>query len=297
MLLRASADLCSGVEDWAKTARFSKRLLDLVRGKSRKRKLNSCVSEIDGSRTDQCGRRVAQLEKKIDGLYNLLNQSRDTGHQAPTPMSSTAETASTKDTAPDNVTLPQGDHVSLNAMMPVEEETEKLFQYFQERMAIHFPFVYIPLDKTAGEVRTETPFLFKEIITTAAWSNLHEQRESQKHLVAELVQRLLLKGEKTMDILQGLLILISFFQPYMFTIPMMTSLLHLGFALVIDLGLNRAPQTREIRGVDNFTRRMAHGEAANRTSDSPDQMRAFLGSFYLHSVFVPPFILPNKPPR
>ena len=76
-------------------------------------------------------------------------------------------------------------------------------------MAPQFSFVAIPPEATSDSLRTERPMLWKAILTAAYCLKPSRQEAMGLELVEEFSTRLLLKGEKSLDLLQSLLIYLA----------------------------------------------------------------------------------------
>lgn len=76
-------------------------------------------------------------------------------------------------------------------------------------MAPQFPFVVIPPEATSECLRKERPMLWKAILTTASCLHPSRQEAMGQELVEEFSTRLLLKAEKSLDLLQALLIYLA----------------------------------------------------------------------------------------
>lgn len=100
----------------------------------------------------------------------------------------------------------------------------------------------------------------------------------------KIANKMLFHGEKSLDLLKSLLLLLSWFQYYSCSSSQMTNLLHMAKALVLDLGLSGPPDRKEKSWIQLVATRVAHGERVNSTTRTNDERRALLGSFYLHSV-------------
>lgn len=62
---------------------------------------------------------------------------------------------------------------------------------------------------TAEELKKQKPFLFDAIMLVAAKQRVASQREAGDKLLAYLSEHLLLRGEKSLDLLQGLLVYLA----------------------------------------------------------------------------------------
>jgi hypothetical protein len=137
-------------------------------------------------------------------------------------------------------------------------------------MVDFFPFVILPKDCSCQELTLHRPILMFAVLTVASYESTSLQqtlsREFRKVAMAKI-----LNGEKSLDLLQGILVFIAWHHHYMdaqaVSIPM---LLQLCVGVASDLGLDRISTT---------VRSPLHRE------DSRDReaKRAYLGCYYLAS--------------
>ena len=95
---------------------------------------------------------------------------------------------------------------------PDEHEVEILLLEFKTNLAEQFPFVVLDLDSTSQKLRHERPLLWKAIIVASSHRNSDRQMALGAILVEDLTMRLLLKAEKSLDLLQALLVLIAWYE-------------------------------------------------------------------------------------
>ena len=149
-------------------------------------------------------------------------------------------------------------------------------------MAPHFPFVVIPDNVDAATLAKTRPFLLKAAVLAAVNKDVDASLRLEDELVKHLSERMILRGERSLDLLQGLLVYIAWYQFHFLIARQLTTLQQLAIAMMAELGINRAP-TR----LDDFERGVKSGwegqpEPTNRTLD---ERRAYAGCFYLSSVF------------
>jgi hypothetical protein len=175
----------------------------------------------------------------LDDLVNLLsgpkgqgvierNQNSTPGavsHTSPTPIHQPQRASSSFEANPGRrprLRSPQHDtgsssisashHPSQRAgshfHLPNQEGAFLLLE-FRTSMAHQFPFVVIPPEATSESLRTERPMLWKAVLTAASCLNPSRQEAMGRELVEELSTRLLLKAEKSLDLLQALIIHIA----------------------------------------------------------------------------------------
>jgi hypothetical protein len=150
-------------------------------------------------------------------------------------------------------------------------------------MTVYFPFVVVPGTVDAKTLLKERPFLYRTIMAAA-----ERNADVQKDQVTEIMQYLTLhtaqRGEKSLDLLLGLLVNIAWNQFHIHVMPRLTYLLHQALALLFDLGLNkgafRNPRALGIEGRLYATRCTNNYQTTDRTFE---ERRAALGCFYLVS--------------
>ena len=73
----------------------------------------------------------------------------------------------------------------------------------------YFPFVVIPPQASAADFRKEKPLLFRTCVAAACHKDPSLQRQIAEELLRTIGDRMLLKGEKSLDLLQCILVLIA----------------------------------------------------------------------------------------
>jgi hypothetical protein len=184
---------------------------------------------------------VAQLEKKLDDLVALLTAPKGQGEhieqphlaESVSPLRSTSPTSAhqtrqvssfperipgrqmgldspqriigafSSTSSPQRLHPPEisGSRFSL----PNQEDAFFLLE-FRTSLAPQFPFVVIPPEATSESLRRERPMLWKAILTAASCYDPSRREAMGWELIEEFSTRLLLKAEKSLDLLQALLI-------------------------------------------------------------------------------------------
>ena len=85
----------------------------------------------------------------------------------------------------------------------------KLFEDFKTNMQQYFPFVAI--DPVAGpqKYRSEHPFLFRACLAAASHTDPALQLPLGEDLLRYVGECMLVRGEKSLDLLQGLLVFVA----------------------------------------------------------------------------------------
>ena len=168
-------------------------------------------------------RRVAQLESKLDSIVTLLasNQSNQNAYLSPESSHSDACEPSQCQSSVGNVlalaknssteTSVPGASGSADFVLGVKlQDAERLLRLFREDLAVHFPFVNVP-DGSVENLHRLRPVLVMAIIVAASFRSLSQQRQLAEKLSEYLSLHVLLRGEKSLDLLQGLLVLASWY--------------------------------------------------------------------------------------
>ncbi len=183
-------------------------------------------------------RRARQLEEKLDCIVTLLKSSQPQPHvpggpqqRGPSPSRALPRAPPVDSTASDvasglfppyppppthqagDALLPSSDQPS-QASSPLgldlsSEEAEKLLHVYQTQMSGHFPFVVIPAGTGTQDLRDDKPFLFAAVMLAASRQKFTGPTVAGSRLMEHLGVRMLIHGEKSMDLLQGLLVYIA----------------------------------------------------------------------------------------
>ncbi|KAH9861823.1 hypothetical protein J1614_011576 [Plenodomus biglobosus] len=154
------------------------------------------------------------------------------------------------------------------------------------QMSVSFPFVVIPAGVSAFDIHASRPMLFLAIMTVASWKDHARQRALDNIYRRELATRTMVHPRRTLGLVQGVLIYLSW---YHFVFSHKTQqiffLHHLVIGLALDIGLHQDYQPLNI---------------ANRPPPPPppiqeqrERHRAFLGCYYLASMVAAGLQKPN----
>lgn len=83
-------------------------------------------------------------------------------------------------------------------------EANRLLSVYREQFAPRFPFIDIPDGLPAEDLRNQKPWLYRTIMMVAAQDNRSRQQELGEHIFSEMACAMLLRGEKSLDMLQSL---------------------------------------------------------------------------------------------
>jgi hypothetical protein len=167
------------------------------------------------------------------------------------------------------------------------EYADILLEKFRRIKTPRFPFVLLPGGKDANALRKEAPFLFLAVMTACHEHKSRLQHTLEREVKKWISERLIMRSEKSLDLLQGLLVHLAWHH-YHFCPGQQqtTSLFQLLLSLVVDLGLNTGPQGPDQITDSDFYKSttLKHCHSDFKGAGSTAEHRALLGCYYLSSV-------------
>ncbi|OAA77741.1 Zn(2)-C6 fungal-type DNA-binding domain protein [Akanthomyces lecanii RCEF 1005] len=212
--------------------------------------------------------RVAELEKRLNELSSQVGQ----GHaRLPTPddaatnserATSSAKTVKSGDLQSDLVEIVNLQHwfpntasspggggkeksaspagweaeafQHMDSIWPLPEDATGLLADYHELWAVTFPFIIVPPDMTSEDLRDKRPFLWKAIMLTATFFDAARQTRLGSELLSDIARAAVVEGVKTLDLLQGMQLLIAWYQ-YAVKGHQLTNLLFLARSMCVNL--------------------------------------------------------------
>ncbi|KAL5317410.1 hypothetical protein ACEPPN_014505 [Leptodophora sp. 'Broadleaf-Isolate-01'] len=165
---------------------------------------------------------------------------------------------------------------------PPMQDANALLSLFKEQFLPRFPFIIIPDTMSADLLRSERPWLYKSVMMVAYQDDRYRQIEISKQFLMDISAAMLLRGEKSLDMLQGMIVYNVWSYYYSPVIPswQSTGIHQLSLALLFDLGLTRPMRDNDGPLSDVATAR-SQKEENERTLDD---RRALLCCYFLTSV-------------
>lgn len=163
---------------------------------------------------------------------------------------------------------------------------ESLFEQYRTSMSGHFPFAPIPSGISTYNMTRDRPFLYTCCVMSAAHRDPPLQARIAKDILKYISEHMILRGEKSLDLLQGLLVVTAWYHVYTHSNPQLMNLLHLAKALLVDLGLNRPPGFGifQIKMSSDATE-MIHGSKHEARVHSLEERRACLGVYHVYNRY------------
>lgn len=163
--------------------------------------------------------------------------------------------------------------------IPVESD-ETLVSIYRNQLSPSLPFVVIPSGITSAQLQATHPFLMKVIRMVASVRHLRLIRGQSRAIMEHISTAILIKSESSLDLLQGILVILGFYHYHCMAHAQFNNLIRLAVSLVEDLGLNSCPKSRQSK----YQLPLARGEEPiYRTNE---EKRALLGIWYISSRLV-----------
>ncbi|KAL0942158.1 tRNA processing endoribonuclease [Colletotrichum truncatum] len=151
----------------------------------------------------------------------------------------------------------------------------------------NFPFVIIDGETTPQNLLRDKPLLFRAVMLVAAPLPYSRTTEMKSEVMAYLGHRMLLEEEETLDILQGILIIVMWADIKYFHDKQITRLVYLALGYAHSLGITKLPlSVLQLHGSveqpdDCFASKIA---ASMKEHHTLEEQRAFLGLFCVVTV-------------
>lgn len=157
---------------------------------------------------------------------------------------------------------------------PPPDSDDVLLELFRAQMQPVFPFVIVPPAVSAFELYSSRPFLMSAIRMVTSFRSLRSMSAQMCRLISHIADHVLLRSARSLELLQGILVMVAWHQYHCLMHAQMNNLLSLAMSMVSDLGLNYPPGVRE------HARLMVArpDEPAGRTNE---ERRALLGLWFL----------------
>ncbi|KAK6450841.1 hypothetical protein FP744_10007091 [Trichoderma asperellum] len=252
--------------------------------------------------------RTAQIEERLNGLVSLLKASGELSGTHPDPPSrdDTNEDHRTEGSSDDpspfsspssaipSITNQANTWIidpSYNSFTPKScichpdtldappppEPDEVLLDFYRKNLQPVHPFVIVPPNITAAVLAVRRPFLMAAIRMVSSFRSIRSMRAQMYHLMKHLADYMLVRSEKSLDLLLGIIVMLGYQQYHCCLHGQLNNLITLASSLIGDMGLNRPP------GLNERTRLMVV-RPPEVNGRSNEERRAFAGAWYWASV-------------
>ncbi|KAI1437618.1 hypothetical protein GGR50DRAFT_692135 [Xylaria sp. CBS 124048] len=119
-------------------------------------------------------------------------------------------------------------------------QSSELFERYCVHMAPHLPAVIFPVGTTCEHIRRAKPTLFLAIMSVASSETPFTQRLLVKELMEIFAQKIIVRGEKSLELVQSILVsVIWYFPPEQFEELQFYQMVHVAAIMAIDIGLGQ----------------------------------------------------------
>ncbi|KAI6781088.1 Transcriptional regulator-like protein [Emericellopsis cladophorae] len=150
------------------------------------------------------------------------------------------------------------------SLWPPEPEAECLLAKYRRSAEPLFPFVKVPSNLRAAELKTKHHFLWKAIMMVGTFMDGVRHGRVGEELLAEIGRRTMVEGERSLDLLRGMQLLVAWFHHALGS-SRLTNLLFLLRSVALGLELS--------------------GKAVGADGERDlDALRAYAGVYYLNTL-------------
>ena len=228
------------------------------------------MQDIPRRRKRKTTERVADLEQKINALTALL-AAKESGAASTTDSDSLPPQL-----RPDLDPLPISEESlmaeALSRGLLDWETARTAFDRYKNDMSHYLPFVVFPGTMEASTLKEQQPLLFFAIVTVGL-SRMKSKADSElcDMLVKDLAFRIMYKGERSLELVQTLLVHITYYSRALQMRDLnFNQMTHIASTMATDIGLGRRPHK-----ANSLQRNDPH------QLESLAARRAWLGCYYM----------------
>ncbi|TDZ12967.1 Transcriptional regulator WAR1 [Colletotrichum spinosum] len=161
------------------------------------------------------------------------------------------------------------------------DKASDLFDRYCTHMAPHMPAVVFPPGTTGTELRKSKPLLFLAIMSASSSESPNVQRRLVKELMQIFAEKIIITGEKSLEIVQALQVaVIWYWPPEHFEELKFYQLVHIGAVMALDVGLGRRSAGRKMQ-VPYQWRNHPFKRSPPADPTSVECRRAWLAAYFL----------------
>ncbi|KAH9222174.1 hypothetical protein DL95DRAFT_380976, partial [Leptodontidium sp. 2 PMI_412] len=167
--------------------------------------------------------------------------------------------------------------VSAEDSLPADTDPV-LLSIYTSHLLFWFPFIPLPPSSTPSSLQRTRPFLLQAIRLVSSLRNIRSMWGQRRAIMQYLSSAVFVRSERSLDLLQGILVLLGFYHYHCLVHIQFNNLMQLAVSIVSDMDLNRDPgRGAKVRVLAGESERE---EVRERGSD---ERRAVLGVWYMSS--------------
>jgi hypothetical protein len=231
-------------------------------------------------RPENSNARISALEAKIDQLMAVVAE------QPFTPTDSDGLTSETKD---NQATVSQHDDclpsILHDRFQLSIDAADRCLRHFRN-MTLYFPFIIIPASTSVEDLAQRNPTLLLAILTTSSSQDKILQVQLEEKLRKDLVDKIMLRGEKNLELLAALLVYLGWCHFYYVPgrdsiMQFMTLAISICEELGLGLTLEEAANRRIRHRLDHYKPTDHQIDDGHDTYFSGEARRLYLGTCFL----------------
>lgn len=167
------------------------------------------------------------------------------------------------------------------------EKAIKMFNRYANDMAPQLPAVIFPTGTTAADIRKSKPTLFLAVLCAGSGTDHPEvQRVLTKEVMQIYADRIICRGEKTLELVQALLVsTIWYWPPEHFEELKFYQLIHIAAVMGLDINIGKKSKGHKSKmGGHGLWRDHPWRRAPFPENDSLEAKRAWLGCYFMCSA-------------
>ena len=240
---------------------------------------------------------IARSEERLSGLTQASNQREKTSLSRGVPSVRTRQPspgtleipARPQDEAPANTSLP-GFHtfarptctcqpeISKEDFSP-DESDETLLSIYNNQLRSQFPFVVIPPGVSIAQLQQSRPFLAKVIRMVASIRSRRSMWGQMRAVLHHLSDAVIIRSERSLDLLQGIVVLLGYYHYYCLAHGQFNNLTHLTISMIGDMGLDRRTKPRQSAPLSTM-------DPEEPRAMTNEEKRSLVGAWYMGSKWV-----------
>ncbi|MCJ1390774.1 hypothetical protein MMC18_003635 [Xylographa bjoerkii] len=251
--------------------------------------------------------RRSAVERKIDELHAIFQDSHDLPFlttAAARGLASADPLATVPESSRSPVTLGSNSPDLVNSSTKMPDIIDRnILRAYKANMLLdlyrsqsrNFPFVLLPQDVPLSTLRHSRPYLLLTVLAMASSEDIHVQGALEAEYRELLARKVVIEGDKSLDLLQSLLVYLAwyhfYFKPHR---QQIYQLAQLAVAMAEDLGLGKLyGTTKPVAGHDlngaSSTIEFEHLQSRSTL----EAKRTYVGCYYLSSCLSIAFRKPN----
>ncbi|KUJ19994.1 uncharacterized protein LY89DRAFT_716459 [Mollisia scopiformis] len=172
-------------------------------------------------------------------------------------------------------------------------QAEQALRLFQANCS-SFPFIIVPEGMSVDALRRHRPFLLLSILTFASSGDEKVQAKLEREMRENLSRRLIVNGERSLDLLEGLLVYIAWYHFYFDPEnQQLYQLCQMATSLAADININKPPRSLG-NALQKFSIAKPSSFLSGMAAEDAESKRVYLGCYYISSSICHGLRKPNN---